>query len=213
MRRSAARCRIASRSPGRRRTVIRSTAGSLLDVRSGKSRTSESSNVRIAIRARADSDTRSFAATSANKRFSCSVGRAVIDGAVDFKVPSVTARRPVVRQIADTSLSSLDPHTDPTTLLDVNNNGSTHVACTSSLRRAHTYTASDFRDRALARAVGAVDGRASPALTNGCPDRTASRDGLIDVVEFLISAAIASADTKRRQPMTTLGRLPARDMA
>jgi hypothetical protein len=48
---------------------------------------------------------------------------------------------------------------------------------------------------------------------NGCRDRTASCDGLIDVVELLISAAIASADTKRRQPMTTLGRLPARNIA
>jgi hypothetical protein len=32
-------------------------------------------------------------------------------------------------------------------------------------------------------------------------------------VESVMSAAIASADMKRRQPMTTLGRLPALNMA
>jgi hypothetical protein len=72
-----------------------------------------------------------------------------------------------------------------------------------------TYS-TDLRERVLTRAVNE---RASPALTNGCRARTASSDGLIDVVEFLISATIASADTKRRHPMTTLGRLPARNMA
>src|SRR5271170_149723 len=119
MRRSAARFRMASRSPGRRRIVIRSTAGLLLDVRGGKSGTSESSNVRMAISASVDSDTRSFAATSANERFSCGVGRAVIDGAVDFRFPSVTARKAVLLlQIADTSLSCHHSNNDPTTLLD-----------------------------------------------------------------------------------------------
>jgi hypothetical protein len=51
-------------------------------------------------------------------------------------VPSVTARRSLsLLQIADSSLSCHHSNTDPTTLLDVNNNGSTQVACTSSLRR------------------------------------------------------------------------------
>jgi hypothetical protein len=124
---------MASRSPGRRRIVIRSTAGSLLDARGGKSGTSESSNVRMAISASVDSDTRSFAATSANERFSSGVGRAVIDGAGDFRVLSVTARQRPLRQNADTSLSCHHSHTDPTTLPDANNN-STPISSTSSLR-------------------------------------------------------------------------------
>jgi hypothetical protein len=64
---------MASRSPGRRRIVIRSVAGSLLDVLAGKSGTSEASKVRMAISASVDSDTRNFAATSANERFSCPI--------------------------------------------------------------------------------------------------------------------------------------------
>ena len=100
MRRSAARCRMASGCPGRRRIVIRSTAG---DVCGGKSGTSESSNARIALSA--DSDTCRLAAASTNKRFTCGVGRVVIDEPIDFKVPSVTARQPMLRQIADISLS------------------------------------------------------------------------------------------------------------
>src|ERR1700722_11697090 len=119
MRRSTARFRMASRSPGRRRIVIRSTAGLLLDVRGSKSGGWESSNVRMAISASADSDTRSFAANSANERFSCGVGRAVIDGAVDFKVPPVTARQPMLRQIADISLSIHHSDCQTTTLLVV----------------------------------------------------------------------------------------------
>jgi hypothetical protein len=202
---------MASRSPGRRRIVIRSTAGLVLDVRGGKSDTSELSIVRIAISASVDSDTRSFAATSANERFSCGVGRAVIDGAVDFGVPSFTEGQPLsLLQIADTSLSRHHSNTDPTTLLDLN---SRLVASTSSLRRYHYLLGVgplDLRKRALTRAV---EGRAWLAFTNGRRDRTESCDGLVDVVEFLISAAIASADTKRRQPMTTLGRLPALNIA
>ena len=198
---------MANRSPGRRRIVIRSTAGSLLDVRSGKSGTSESSNVRMAIRARADSDTRSFAATSANRRFSCGVGRAVIDGAVDFAAPSFTARDPVLRQIADTSLSCLDSHTDPTTLLDVNNkSGSMEVASANSLRRSN-----HFLSVGIIRS--SAERRSWCASANGRRDRTASRNGLTDVLAFLISASIASADAKRRQPVTTLGRMPTRNNA
>jgi hypothetical protein len=91
MRRSAARCRIASRSPGRRRIVIRSTAGPL-DLFAGKSRMSESSKARMEMSASVDSDICRLAAIAANKRFSSGVGRAVIDGAVDLRVPSFTAR-------------------------------------------------------------------------------------------------------------------------
>ncbi len=210
MRRSAARCRMASRSPGRRRIVIRSTAGLLLDVRDGWSRTSESSNVRMAISASVDSDTRSFAATPENIRFSSGVGRAVIDGAVDFRVPSFTARQPMLRQIADTSLSCHHSNTDLRTLLDVSNNSKLIVSTSSCTDPSNYSPSSDLRERVFTRAV---EGGNWPAPTNGCRDRTAFCDGLIDVVEFLISPAIASADTKRRQPMTTLGRLPARNMA
>ena len=47
----------------------------------------------------------------------------MIDGAVDLRVPSFTAREPVLRQIADTSLSCHHSNTDPTTLLDVKKTG------------------------------------------------------------------------------------------
>ncbi len=116
--------------------MIRSTAGPLLDVIGGKADKSESSSARIAIRASADSDSCRLEATAANKRFSCGVGRAVIDGAVDFGAPSFTARQPMLRQFADTSLSCHHSHSDPTTLLDVSNNNSTLVASTSSLHRS-----------------------------------------------------------------------------
>jgi hypothetical protein len=53
------------------------------------------------------------AATAANKRFSRGVGRAVIDGAVDFEAPSFTAHQPVLLQIADTSLSCYHSNNDP----------------------------------------------------------------------------------------------------
>src|SRR5277367_137271 len=131
---------MASRSPGRRRIVIRSTAGSLLDVRGGKSGTSEASNVRMAISASVDSDTRSFAATSANERFSCGVGRAVIDGAVDFRALAFTARERLLQQNADTSLSCLHSNTDPTTLLDVSDDDSVPIASTNSLRPVRILT-------------------------------------------------------------------------
>src|ERR1700683_675511 len=126
MRRSGARFRIASRSPGRRRIVIRSTAGSVLAVRVGWSRISEPSKLRMAISASVDSDNCSFAAISANARFSAGVGRAVIDGAIDFRVPSFTAREPKLRQNADTLLSCHHSNTDNndlarTTLLDLSN--------------------------------------------------------------------------------------------
>ena len=48
---------------------------------------------RMAISASVDSDICRLAATAANKRFSSGVGRAVIDGAVDFKALSFTARQ------------------------------------------------------------------------------------------------------------------------
>jgi hypothetical protein len=120
--------------------VIRSTAGSLLDVRGGKSGTSEASNVRMAISASVDSDTRSFAATSANERFSCGVGLAVIDGAVDFSVLPVIARQRLLRQNADTSLSCPHSNTDPTTLLDVSNDSVVLIASTNSLRSVRILT-------------------------------------------------------------------------
>ncbi len=181
MRRSAASSRIADRSPGRRRIVIRSMAGSLLDVRGGKAHTSESSNVRMAIRARADSDTCSFTATSANRRFSSGVGRAVIDGAVNLGAPSFTAHEPVLRQIADTSLSCHHSHTDPTTLLDaIKEDWSSVVASTSSLRRPNYLLGvglirSDADSRTRTNVLACISQR-------GRRDRAASCDGLTDVV-------------------------------
>jgi hypothetical protein len=84
----------------------------------GKSGDWESSNARMAIRASVDSDTCRWAATAANRRFSCGVGRAVIDGALALAAPSFTARQPVLLQIADTSLSCHHSNNDPTTDLD-----------------------------------------------------------------------------------------------
>jgi hypothetical protein len=109
---------MASRSPGRSRIVMRSSAGPLLDVLGGKSGDCESSNARMAISASVDSDICRWAATAANIRFSSGVGRAVIDGAVDFMAPSFTARQPVLLQFADTSLSCHHSNNDPTTLID-----------------------------------------------------------------------------------------------
>jgi hypothetical protein len=109
---------MASRSPGRRRIVIRSRAGPLLDGLSGKSGDCASSHARMAISARVDSEIRRWAASAANTRFSCGVGRAVIVGAVDFKAPSFTARNLELQQNADTSLSCHHSNQDPTTLLD-----------------------------------------------------------------------------------------------
>ena len=90
----------------------------------------------MAMSASVDSDIRRLAATAANMRFSSGVGRAVIDGAVDFGAPSFTAREAVLRQIADTSLSCHHSNTDPTTLLDVKDDGGV-VASTNSLRRSN----------------------------------------------------------------------------
>jgi hypothetical protein len=59
----------------------------------GKSRSWESSNARMAISAKVDSDICRWAATAANSRFSGGVGRAVIDGTVAFKAPSFTAHQ------------------------------------------------------------------------------------------------------------------------
>jgi hypothetical protein len=72
----------------------------------------------MAISASVDSDTCRLAATAANRRFSCGVGRAVIDGAVAFEAPSFSARQSVLLQIADTSLSCHHSNNDPTTDLD-----------------------------------------------------------------------------------------------
>jgi hypothetical protein len=68
---------------------------------------------------------------------------------------------------------------------------------------------SDLRERTLKSALA---GRAWRALTNDRRDGTSSGDGLVDIVDFPIRAAIAS-DTKRRQPITNLGRLPAHNIA
>jgi hypothetical protein len=88
----------------------------------------------MAISASADSDTRSFAATSENKRFSFGVGLAVIDGAVDFSALSVIARQRLLRQNADTSLSCPHSNNDPTRLVDVSDDGVVLIASTNSLR-------------------------------------------------------------------------------
>lgn len=50
------------------------------------------------------------------------------------------------------------------------------------------------------------------ALTNDRRDGTSSGDGLADIVDFTIRAAIAS-DTKPQQPITMLGRPPAHNIA
>src|SRR6266404_6818302 len=118
MPRSAARCRMASRSPGRRRIVIRPKAGPLLDGSGSKSGDCDSSNARMAISASADSDICRCAATAANKRFSGGVGRTVIDEAVAFEAPPFTARKPVLLHIADTSLSCHHSNDRPAPLLD-----------------------------------------------------------------------------------------------
>ena len=87
----------------------------------------------MAISASVDSDTCRRAATAANRRFSCGVGRAVIDGAVAFEAPSPTARQPVLLQIADTSLSCPHSNNDPTTDF-----GSKSLLI--SIRQSGTYT-------------------------------------------------------------------------
>ena len=109
---------MASRSPGRKRIVIRSRAGPLLDGMGGKSSDCETSHARMAISASVDSEICRRAAAAANRRFSCGVGRVVIDGAVAFAAPSLAARQPVLLQIADTSLSCHHSNNNPTTLLD-----------------------------------------------------------------------------------------------
>ena len=115
--RSDARRRMASRSPGRKRIVIRSWAGPLLDGLGGKSGDCDSSQARMAITASVDSEICRWAATAANRRFSSDVGRAVIVGAADFKALSFTARNSELQQNADTSLSCHQSSNDPATLL------------------------------------------------------------------------------------------------
>jgi hypothetical protein len=115
--------------------VIRSTAGPLFEVVGRELGTSESSNDLMATSASADSDNYRLVAIAVNKRFSSGVGRAVIDGAVDFKVVSFTGRQRLLQQIADTSLSCHYSKNDPTTLLDANNEG-TGIASTRPLRRS-----------------------------------------------------------------------------
>jgi hypothetical protein len=118
MRRSAARCRMASRSPGRNRIVIRSRAGPLPEGQGSRSGDCAWSQARMAISASLDSDICRWAAIAVNARFSSSVGRAVIVGASDFRAPSFTARKLQLQQNADTSLSCHHSNNDPTTLLD-----------------------------------------------------------------------------------------------
>ena len=93
--------------------------GTALDVFARKPGTSESISERMAISASVDSDSCRFAAIAANRRFSCGVGRAVIDGAVAFEGPSFAACQSVLLQIADTSLSCHHSNNDPTTLLNL----------------------------------------------------------------------------------------------
>jgi hypothetical protein len=64
----------------------------------------DSSTARIAVNASVASDTPQCAASSAKRRFSSGVGRAVIDGVRDVVVLLLT-RAPLVQQNADTSLS------------------------------------------------------------------------------------------------------------
>jgi hypothetical protein len=82
----------------------------------------------MAISASADSDICRWAATAANKCFSCGVGRAVIVEVVEFKAPSFTARNLGLQQNADTSLSCHHSKNHLTTLLD----NSSALASTSS---------------------------------------------------------------------------------
>ena len=93
-------------SPGRNRIVMRSVAARPPE--SGTRVLTEgpfdSSMARMAVNASIDSDTPHCAASSAKRRFSSGVGRAVIDGARDVDVLLLT-RAPLVQQNADTSLS------------------------------------------------------------------------------------------------------------
>ena len=178
MRPSAARCRMASRSPGRRRIVIRSRAGPLPGGRDSNSRDCASSHARMAIRASVDSDMCRRAAISANTRFSCGVGRAVIVGAADLKTPSFTAHQPKLLQNADASLSCHQSNTTPIRPpLDIKDNSAAVVSMSTSADPTHS--ARDFREGLLRREV---EGSGRSAGVNGRRDRTASWDGLRVVV-------------------------------
>jgi hypothetical protein len=109
---------MASRSPGRKRIVIRSRAGPSLDGLGGKSGDCESSKARIAISASIDSEICRWAATTAKRCFSSGVGRAVIVGAVDFMAPSFIVRNSELQQNADTSPSCHHSNNALATLLD-----------------------------------------------------------------------------------------------
>jgi hypothetical protein len=178
MHRSAARCRMANRSPGRRRIVIRSRAGPPPEGRGSNSGDCASSHARMAISASVDSDMCRWAASAANTRFSCGVGRAVIVGAIDFKPPSFTARNLQLQQNADTSLSCHQSNTTPIRPpLDIRDNGAAVVSLSTSADPTHS--ARDFREGLLRREV---EGRGRSAGVNGRRDRTAPWDGLRVVV-------------------------------
>ena len=79
MPRCAAWRAIVSWSPGRRRMVMRSVAGAGVSTHLAGG-PFESSSERMPIRARVDSDIPRLEASSAKRRFSSAVGRAVIEG-------------------------------------------------------------------------------------------------------------------------------------
>jgi hypothetical protein len=92
--RFVARPRMACRSPGRRRIVIRSRAVSRSDRTRlpADPRLAESNRPRIAIRASLLSEIPRAAAMDANRCFSSAVGRAVIDGRLRLLVLSLMTR-------------------------------------------------------------------------------------------------------------------------
>ena len=66
----------------------------------------------------------------------------------------------------------------------------------------------------LRRSVSAAtDSRNRGDFCSGVRDRTGSKEGIADVVDLLMSAAIAPAEINRRHPMTTLVSAPVRNMA
>jgi hypothetical protein len=93
--RFAARSRMARRSPGRKRMVIRSRAVSSAVTVSPFARPglADSSRARIATRASLLSEIPRAVAIEAKRCFSSAVGRAVIDGRGRLAVPSVMTKR------------------------------------------------------------------------------------------------------------------------
>src|ERR1700683_1081769 len=105
MPRCAARCAIDSRSPGRKRMVIRSVAGPRAGAgaASRNGAASGSRTLRIAIIASADSERPDAVASVANRAFSAAEGRAVIEGRDDLAERQVITSA-ACAAIADTSL-------------------------------------------------------------------------------------------------------------